>query len=469
MSTPGIAFEPNVSRRMSSDWNRRARSDARYYVALGRRDQSWEDFFSGAEDLVLGLEKELDRIAAPTAPTGRCALEIGCGPGRLMLPLSRHFRQIHGVDVSDGMVRLARRNLASVPHAYVHTADGTSLTQFGDEFFDFVYSYAVFQHIPSREVVLNYLKETRRVLRTGGVARLQFNGLKEESGKYDTWSGVRFRSREISEFAREHDLQLLALEGAGTQYMWATFVKRETGWFESQARIVENPDCSIRRITAAENSEPSIPIRGRYAAFALTVRSLPFDADLNTLRIEVSGREATITYISPLQKAGLQQVTSFLPVGLASGLHPIRLFLANRPLGSETFLRAVAPGPEVPRIVRVTDAVCVGAGRVVSSGSFRIALEETQSPDQLTATVDSRLATRASTVCSVPHLPRFEIDFKLPAGISTGTHILECRHGKRFLGSWELVVDRDRFWWLRRMQPAEMYQSLLRLVRERMR
>src|SRR5580704_5372279 len=143
MSMPGPSRK-SVSRMMSRDWNRRARSDVRYYVALGRKSQSWQDFFRSGEDLVRGLEKELDRISSTTAPGERRALEIGCGPGRLMLPLSRHFHEIHGVDVSEGMIRLARQNLSGIAHAHVHTADGTSLEQFSDETFDFAYSYAVF-------------------------------------------------------------------------------------------------------------------------------------------------------------------------------------------------------------------------------------------------------------------------------------------------------------------------------------
>ena len=117
--------ETGVSRRMSGDWNRRAKSDALYYVALGRKSQSWEDFFRGAEDLVRGLEKELGRISTATPVGERRALEIGCGPGRLMLPLSAHFHEIHGVDVSERMVRLAERNLAGVPNAHAHATSGT--------------------------------------------------------------------------------------------------------------------------------------------------------------------------------------------------------------------------------------------------------------------------------------------------------------------------------------------------------
>jgi SAM-dependent methyltransferase len=195
MFPAGGAIDAKVSRRMRSDWNRRAWFDPRYYVALGRSNQSWEEFLGGADDLALGLQKELPRIASATAPAARRALEIGCGPGRLMLPLSRHFHEIHGVDVSPRMVRLARQNLAGISRAHVCTADGISLSNFEDDSFDFVYSYAVFQHIPSRDVVFNYLRETRRVLRSGGVARLQFNGLQEGAEQSDTWIGGWAASR----------------------------------------------------------------------------------------------------------------------------------------------------------------------------------------------------------------------------------------------------------------------------------
>ena len=46
------------------------------------------------------------------------ALEIGCGPGRLMRPMSRHFVEIHGVDVSDEMIALAKEKLRDIPNAH---------------------------------------------------------------------------------------------------------------------------------------------------------------------------------------------------------------------------------------------------------------------------------------------------------------------------------------------------------------
>ena len=88
----------SVSERMRSDWNQRALEDLHYYVAFGSRDKDEEGFLATAADVLRALETELRRL--PDGD-GRTALEIGCGPGRLMKPLSRHFTEIHGVDVSD--------------------------------------------------------------------------------------------------------------------------------------------------------------------------------------------------------------------------------------------------------------------------------------------------------------------------------------------------------------------------------
>src|SRR5271170_1441107 len=164
--------DPQVLARMRSDWNRRAGEDANYYVAFGRRNQDEEEFFSTGEEMAKALVFELKRF-----PGREAALEIGCGPGRLMRPLSRHFGQVHGVDVSDEMIRLGRERLSDIPHAHFHSTDGATLPQFADESFEFIYSYAVFQHIPTREPVLSYMREIRRLLKPGGVFHGQFNGL----------------------------------------------------------------------------------------------------------------------------------------------------------------------------------------------------------------------------------------------------------------------------------------------------
>src|SRR5258706_11773999 len=230
--------DSEVSSRMREDWNARAREDAGYYVAFGRRDSDDADFFATATEVINGLEWELRRVPLTQRGNWR-ALEIGCGSGRLMRAMSRHFVEIHGVDVSDEMIALARERLQDVSHAYPHVTEGASLSQFEGESFDFVYSYAVFQHIPSREVVLRYLREIQRVLRVGGLARLQFDGLPQTQAGADTPAGARFASQDLLEFAHMHDFQALALEGVSKQNMWTTWRKQAPGWSASLEGKIE--------------------------------------------------------------------------------------------------------------------------------------------------------------------------------------------------------------------------------------
>ena len=156
---------------MRADWNQRAREDARYYVAFGRRGQNEEEFFASAADVVRSLEEELKRLSHYVQAVDRRGLEIGCGLGRLMRPMSRNFGELHGVDVSDEMIRLAQERFGASRSIHLRVTNGSDLASLASDYFDFVYSYAVFQHIPSREVVLAYFDEIRRVLKTGGLAK----------------------------------------------------------------------------------------------------------------------------------------------------------------------------------------------------------------------------------------------------------------------------------------------------------
>ena len=284
--------EKSISERMRADWNQRAREDAHYYVAFGGRDQDEAGFLATAADVLRSIEAQLKRLPAKANRRAWRALEIGCGPGRLVKPLSRHFGEIHGVDVSDEMIRLARERLADIPHAHFHATDGASLALFADDSFDFIYSYAVFQHIPSRDVVLEYMRETARVLKPGGIFHGQFNGL-SHPGDTNTWSGVVFSAADIRAFTRDNGLELLNLDGEHTQYMWTTWR------LASFHAAPSNEPASIHRITNAYTSEPLIPQRGRLAALSILVKHLPSGCDLNNLEVLADGEPGVPVYVGP--------------------------------------------------------------------------------------------------------------------------------------------------------------------------
>ncbi|MEO8658552.1 MAG: methyltransferase domain-containing protein [Bryobacteraceae bacterium] len=411
-------------RRMQDEWNQRAREDAHYYVAFGRRQQTDDEFFETGNEMVVSLASELKRLPRGN-PRARRALEIGCGPGRLMKPLSRYFGEIHGVDVSDEMVRRAHENLRDVRHAHAHHTPDSTLAAFADESFDFVYSYAVFQHIPSRDVVLGYLREARRVLKHGGILRCQINGLPDTARRYDTWSGVRIPAAEISAFARENGLQLLAREGTETQYMWITCRKRDMGWQPAGAVA----PAYIRRVTNSNSSEPAAPPTGRFAAISIQVENLPEDAGLNDLGVTVAGRDAVPTYIGPREFDGMRQVNALLPPGVATGLQSVRLFWLGEPLGEAGRIRILPRPPAVPRVMSVTDGINLMSGLRLTTGSVKATLEEADAPELFRAKIGGLPAPIDEIFCCDPRVPRHEINFHVPAGLAAGPHLLEMSLG----------------------------------------
>jgi SAM-dependent methyltransferase len=423
---------PDLTEWMRADWNRRAREDAHYYVAFGRREQERAEFEASATDVVRDLSRELRRLGRPRDHMSMRALEIGCGPGRVMLPMSRRFREIHGIDVSDEMIRQARERLGQSPNAHARVNNGLDLGGFDDESFDFVYSYAVFQHIPSREVVLNYLREAWRVLRPGGLVRFQVNGLPGAAAACDTWQGVRFSAQEIAVFALVEDFQLLALEGAGTQYMWATMRKRPRGWHAAiELSPPPIPAVRVHRITNAFGTEPLATSRGRFASVTLWVDGLPDECDLLHLEATVGDGRATPFYIGPAESDGLRQLNLSLPAGIQTGLHPVRLRWLGQPLCPEATLRVVPPGPSAPRVLSVSDAVDLLGGAHIRSGVVKVILEEVKRIESLSACVEGREAAGIETLCVDPVLLRYEVNIRLPEGLASGPHRLEMRLGSR--------------------------------------
>jgi ubiquinone/menaquinone biosynthesis C-methylase UbiE len=424
---------------MREDWDRRAREDAHYYVAFGRRQQEEEEFQHTAAEVVRNLEREMRRFSSlPAAPR---ALEIGCGPGRLMLPLSARCSEIHGVDVSEQMIRFAEKRLAFVPNAHVWVNSGDDLAAFPSESFDFVYSYAVFQHIPSLEVVLSYLRESRRVLKPGGFMRCQLNGLPPSPGIYDTWHGVRISAATLREFALANDFQLLALEGANTQYLWTTLAKRPQGWHAGlRERRPPWPCAVIRRITSAFSAEPLAPNEGRYACVSLWVEDLPAECDLLHMNLDLDGLPARPLYIGPPERDGLSQVNAELPAGLETGLRPVRMSWLGQQLTPPATLRVVPPGPRVPRVVAVSDAVDLLAGCAIRSGIVKLVLEEVVQVDEVIVLLDDQRMIRTETFCVDPLPMRHEMNVHLPETLPPGTHRLEVLLDRRRLGVFSLVT-----------------------------
>jgi SAM-dependent methyltransferase len=420
--------DPDVLARMRVDWNQRAGEDANYYVAFGRRAQEDAEFFRSGENVARGLEADFVRLRARDR-----ALEIGCGPGRLVRPLARHFGEVHGVDISEEMIRLGRERLRGTGNAFLHHNPGSDLSMFPEAAFDFVYSYAVFQHIPSREVVFGYLAEARRVLKEGGILRCQVNGLPPHARTYDTWSGVRITTEEVANFALERDLALLALEGAGTQYLWITCRKMQPGWARSLHGLTVEPAAAIRAISNTHSGERAVPVTGPFAAMSIWIGDLPSDCDLNHLEVAADGAACRLTYLGEPDSAGTAQLDALLPEGVRTGLVPVSVNWLGRPVSPAGWALLFPAGPSVPRLWSVTDGIDLLSNGRITTGAVKLTFVEVERPGQAHVTVDGFPVREYNYFCADSMARRIEFNFRLPEGMQPGTHAIHMVIGSREL------------------------------------
>lgn len=207
---------------MREDWELRARQNASFYICT--------DSSATPESFAAGGERDLEERILDGLPVVRewRVLEIGCGVGRLLRPLSERVAAAVGVDLSEEMIARARDYCARRPNVELFRTDG-SLGFLPDGSFDFVYSYIVFQHVPRKAYIQRYLREAARVLKAGGILRVQVDGRSRQFFRRwiaDSWSGVVFSARELRRRLEREGFEVTALEGAGTQYLRATAVRR---------------------------------------------------------------------------------------------------------------------------------------------------------------------------------------------------------------------------------------------------
>ena len=225
--TENDAVTAAVVSRMKADWNARARENARHFVQ--NSTAQWEDrefFRSGEISVANEVLPDMYRICGGSrSPRDLRVLEIGCGVGRMTRMLARVFGQVTGVDVSEEMIEQARRALVDSPNVELVTGNGLTLDELPSNAFDFAFSFIVFQHVPSLDVIRSYCKEVFRVLKPGSLFKFQVQGHTSLKNEPDTWLGVAVSQDDTVDLARDSGFVIERAEGARTQYFWLWFGK----------------------------------------------------------------------------------------------------------------------------------------------------------------------------------------------------------------------------------------------------
>ena len=139
------------------------------------------DQASATHDYTMGYSEEFRRLLnrrsaethakhlLPYLKPGLRLLDFGCGPGTITVGLAKAVEpgEVHGVDMEESQIGLARSAAATGGHANATFHVGSVLElPFEDNSFDVAHCHAVLMHVPDTR---SALAEVKRVLRPGGI------------------------------------------------------------------------------------------------------------------------------------------------------------------------------------------------------------------------------------------------------------------------------------------------------------
>jgi len=174
------------NRDTDKDWRRVALDDPYWgvlshdeYRKSSMNEEKLEHFMASGEryvaDLFAFVRKYLSAEFAPAR-----ALDVGCGVGRLVIPLAQRVKEAVGVDIAPAMLELCEKHakLSGVGNLTLCVSDDNLTLVPGR--FDLVNTYIVLQHIPPNRGYRLIQAMVDR-LKVGGVGSIQLTYAKSRN------------------------------------------------------------------------------------------------------------------------------------------------------------------------------------------------------------------------------------------------------------------------------------------------
>jgi SAM-dependent methyltransferase len=161
-------------------------------------------------DIELGLLKQaIARVSREAR-----VLEVGCGTGRLLLPLLEAGYVVDGTDASEAMLAACRSKLGDrFPKVELRLAEAAALP-YQREAYAFVYAIRVLNQTGSHTYALKALSEMLRVTQPGGYLLAEFVNANRPTvrGLHD--GGVRLKTSAVIAHLEGQGATVLELRGA---------------------------------------------------------------------------------------------------------------------------------------------------------------------------------------------------------------------------------------------------------------
>ncbi|GAB3880302.1 hypothetical protein GCM10029964_034430 [Kibdelosporangium lantanae] len=222
-------------------------------------------------------ENEREFILDHVGPD-HAVLDIGCGTGRLTLPLAERAGSVTGLDMSDAMLAQARAKAGERGLSVDFRQGDMTAMPFADASFDVVVSMLALMHIPVAERG-RLFAEITRVLRPGGQVLVGVkNGVFERLSRAD-----RFATVDVTDVDRGELVFTDTKSG----------VERRAGWHSFTP-------ADLRRLAALNGLVP-VALRGNIPLSAWLDNSLLADAGVQSA---VRSVERAFSDVPPLNEIG---------------------------------------------------------------------------------------------------------------------------------------------------------------------
>lgn len=168
----------NNSLAHAKRWETFATKDACKYIKTDLANGDPAAFWRSGEQVV---REELLPVLEEFEVPRRACVEIGCGVGRLLLPMSRLVERAIGIDISQEMIRRGQEFASQqrITNVQFVVADEPRQMQVAlaekTKQIDFIYSLLVFQHVPDFLTIESYVAAVGQLLSPKGLAYLQFD------------------------------------------------------------------------------------------------------------------------------------------------------------------------------------------------------------------------------------------------------------------------------------------------------
>ncbi|MFH1393062.1 MAG: class I SAM-dependent methyltransferase [Patescibacteria group bacterium] len=208
-------------------WDILAKIRPNYFIYSGIKNNDENKYVNSGREDVQRLIIDDGILKSKINFNDSSALEIGCGNGRMTQFISKNFKKVYAVDISSRMINLARQRLANFNNIEFLVSDGSELPV-QDNIADFVFSYIVFQHFPSKTMIERNLREIKRVLKSNGIAKIQFRGKISSGGTFRIFKwyyGVFFSEKELNDILEKNRLKPIKIYKTNEKELWAIFEK----------------------------------------------------------------------------------------------------------------------------------------------------------------------------------------------------------------------------------------------------